>query len=150
MLWCSKVRVAGLASLSDAPVGVTAVRSKEAAKKAVRVWIQAAKQGNRVFAVDTEVANIDLSFESPVGHGNVICASVYGGPDLDFGNGPKLWIDNHGDAEGVLQEFKDVLESPDVLKVAVTCGNGCEKRSWRTVTKLTTSRSGSGVSQLRL
>lgn len=34
--------------------------------------------------------DIDLGTESPVGHGKVICASIYSGPDVDFGNGPRV------------------------------------------------------------
>lgn len=54
----------------------------------------------RIFACDTEVMNIDLSSESPCGHGDVICFSIYCGDDADFtaGNGPScqkshLWVD---------------------------------------------------------
>ena len=50
-------------------------------------------------AWDTEVAGIDLTCESPVGHGRVICASMYSGPHVDYGSGPRLWIDNLDDAE---------------------------------------------------
>jgi len=28
-----------------------------------------------------------------VGHGKVICFSIYCGPEFDFGNGPKVWVD---------------------------------------------------------
>lgn len=38
----------------------------------------------RVWACDTEVAEIDISKESPCGHGRVICFTVYGGEDVDF------------------------------------------------------------------
>lgn len=34
-----------------------------------------------------------LRCRSPVGHGRVTCLSIYCGPDVDFGSGPKLWID---------------------------------------------------------
>lgn len=50
-------------------------------------------------ACDTEVADIDLDSQSPVGHGVVTCASVYSGPHANFGSGPKLWIDNLDGAE---------------------------------------------------
>lgn len=46
----------------------------------------------------------------------MICASAFAGPDVNFGNGPRLLIDNFADAEGILQEFKDYLESEEYLK----------------------------------
>ena len=59
----------------------------------------------RVWAADTEVAYIDVKTQGPVGNGRVICLSLYGGPDVDFGDGPgsAVWVDNFGAAEGVLQ-----------------------------------------------
>ncbi|KAK4536371.1 hypothetical protein CDCA_CDCA08G2396 [Cyanidium caldarium] len=56
-------------------------------------------------AWDTETVDVDPAEESPIGHGRVICLSAYCGPDVDFGNGPRLWIDNSGDAEGIVDEF---------------------------------------------
>jgi hypothetical protein len=52
-----------------------------------------------------------------VGNGRVICASVYSGPDVDFGNGPYLWIDNIDKADGVLGMFKPFFEDAAVKKV---------------------------------
>lgn len=49
-------------------------------------------------AWDTETIDIDAKGESPVGNGKVICASVFAGPEIDFGNGPRLLIDNYADA----------------------------------------------------
>ena len=34
-----------------------------------------------------QVADLNLKTEGPVGNGRVICFSVYGGPDVDFGHG---------------------------------------------------------------
>jgi DNA polymerase I-like protein with 3'-5' exonuclease and polymerase domains len=51
------------------------------------------------FAVDTEVAGIDIKEESPVGHGAVVCLSVYAGPWANFNpdaagpRQPRVWID---------------------------------------------------------
>lgn len=61
-------------------------------------------------AWDTETIDIDPKLETPVGNGKIICASAFAGPDIDFGNGPWLFIDNYADAKGVLQEFKEYLE----------------------------------------
>ena len=49
------------------------------------------------------MAFIDIKKQSPCGHGKVICFSIYGGEDLDFGLGPlegrckksQLWIDTY-------------------------------------------------------
>mmetsp|Transcript_36196 Transcript_36196/g.34234 ORF Transcript_36196/g.34234 Transcript_36196/m.34234 type:complete len:946 (-) Transcript_36196:18-2855(-) len=75
---------------------------------------------NIVWACDTEVADIDLSLQGPVGNGRVTCVSIYSQCfDGDFGDGPgcALWIDNLGDADGVLQEFKAWFEDDTVRKV---------------------------------
>lgn len=63
-------------------------------------------------AWDTETINIDAKEQSPVGNGKIICASVFAGPDVDFGSGPRLFIDNYADAEGTIMEFKSYLEDP--------------------------------------
>jgi DNA polymerase-1 len=55
-----------------------------------------------VAAWDTETIGIDPKIESPVGKGQVICASAFLGPDVNFGNGPRLMIDNFADAEGTI------------------------------------------------
>lgn len=68
-------------------------------------------------AWDTEVADIDLDVQSPVGNGRVICASFYAGPGHDFGAGPRVWIDNLDAAAGTLAEFKGVLEDAALRKV---------------------------------
>jgi DNA polymerase I len=95
--------------------GITIVRSREHAAS-VAAKLQA--MDDRVFhAWDTEVAKIDVTEQSPVGNGEVICASFFCGPEHDFGNGPRVWIDNFGDAHGTLQEFKAFLEDPGKRKV---------------------------------
>ena len=38
----------------------------------------------RYFGCDTEFAFIDIREQSPVGHGAVLCFSIYGGPDINF------------------------------------------------------------------
>ncbi len=75
-------------------------------------------QHNR-FAVDTEVADIDVKKVGPIGNGRVICLSVYAGPSVDLGGGPGkvLWIDNMDEAEDVLLHFKPFLESTRHRKV---------------------------------
>ncbi|CAN0529654.1 unnamed protein product, partial [Ectocarpus sp. 8 AP-2014] len=55
----------------------------------------------------------------PVGHGRVTCISIYGGPELDFGEGPGkiLWVDNLGAAAGTLEEFLPFFASEKHKKV---------------------------------
>jgi DNA polymerase-1 len=75
------------------------------------------KYPNRIHAWDTETINVDVKAESVVGKGNIICATCFIGPDVDFGNGPRLFIDNYAEAEGVIMEFKEYLENPKYFKV---------------------------------
>ena len=52
----------------------------------------------RIHAWDTETLGIDVKLDSPVGNGNVLSAKCFIGPDVDIGNGPRLFIDNYADA----------------------------------------------------
>jgi len=73
---------------------------------------------NRIWACDTEVADIDLKMQGPVGNGRVICVSIYGGPDVNFSDGSStLWIENDGQTDGLLQEFKAWFEDEQYKKV---------------------------------
>ena len=56
----------------------------------------------KAHAWDTEVADIDVSKQSPVGNGTLLCMSCYAGPDVSFGGHGqcRLWVDCWG--EGVL------------------------------------------------
>ncbi len=93
---------------------VTAVRSKEDARKALDILY---RNPQAIWACDTEVVNIDIHEQGPVGNGKVICASVYGGEDINFGSGPTLWIENAGTSQNVLQEFKAWFEDDRFKKV---------------------------------
>ena len=75
--------------------------------------------GTRYHACDTEVCDIDLKRVGPVGNGKVTCASIYSGPDVDFGAGPGgvLWIDNLDEAGGTLDQFKEFFADEDQKKV---------------------------------
>lgn len=53
---------------------------------------------------------------SPVGNGKIISAQVFCGPDVDFGNGPRLFIDNFGTNYELIQTYKEYLEDPEYLK----------------------------------
>lgn len=65
---------------------VTIVRSEAEARAAVRA-LYAAPPGT-VHACDTEVMDIDVKTQSPVGNGRVTCVSVFSGPNVDYGDGP--------------------------------------------------------------
>lgn len=75
-------------------------------------------KGGVVHAWDTETTGIDPSEQGPVGNGRVICASFYSGPEYDYGDGPRVWIDNlAADNSEVLLTFKEVLEDDTIQKV---------------------------------
>ena len=61
--------------------------------------------------------SVNIKEESPVGNGYALCATAFIGPEADFGRGPKLFIDNYGESEGVLSIFKDYFENPNIYKV---------------------------------
>ena len=67
-------------------------------------------------AWDTETINLEVKETSPVGNGDIICASLFAGPDIDFGNGARVFIDNYADAKDVIMVFKEYLEDPTYLK----------------------------------
>ena len=73
----------------------------------------------RYHACDTEVCDIDLKRVGPVGNGKVTCASIYSGPDVDFGagKGGVLWIDNLDEADGTLDQFKEFFADEQQKKV---------------------------------
>eukprot|EP01036_Dinobryon_divergens_P031325 gene31325-40700_t len=92
-------------------IKISTIDSKEKARVVLHNMMNAGR--DTVFACDTEVADIDLKTQGPVGNGKVICISVYAGEDFDFGfgKGHALW------AEGVLAEFKEWFENPNYKKV---------------------------------
>lgn len=97
--------------------GVTIVRDARAAARAIH---QLSLVRDTLVAWDTETTGIDPTVESPVGKGRVICLTAYGGEDLDFGNGPKLYVDcldAEGGWEEMLQAFKTYFEDDELLKV---------------------------------
>ncbi len=66
--------------------GVTIIRTKEAAQRAIRLLYE---NKHKIHAWDTETIGIDAKEESPVGKGTIICASAFCGPEVDFGTGPR-------------------------------------------------------------
>jgi hypothetical protein len=95
------------------------VQSKEVAESVLKVL--KSNPTSTVWACDTEVADIDLKEVGPVGNGKVICISIYGGPNIKFGDkfpvGSTLWVENIGESEGLLQLFKDWFEDETYKKV---------------------------------
>ncbi|KAF2078634.1 hypothetical protein CYY_000005 [Polysphondylium violaceum] len=98
------------------PKNVTMVRNVEQAKRVVEKLLSLK---NVFHACDTEVVDLDLKKESPIGHGKVICFSIYCGPDIDFGNGPRIWVDVMDDIQGkeILEVFRPYFEDEQILKV---------------------------------
>lgn len=55
---------------------------------------------------------------TPVDHGEIICFSIYSGPQADFGNGKScLWIDVLDGGRDLLIEFAPFFEDPSIKKV---------------------------------
>lgn len=96
------------------PEGVTIVRDKETAKNVIK---QLLSLTDRYHACDTEIINSDLKKSVYLVKPKVICASIYCGPDINFGSGPKIWIDNLDECEGVLDMFKEYFENENIKKV---------------------------------
>jgi hypothetical protein len=81
-----------------------------------------------VHAWDTEVVGIDLDSQSPVGHGRVICASFFSGPGVDYGSGPRVWVDADGEeGDAVLRAFGGVLGAV----AGALAGNAIERNATR-------------------
>ena len=89
--------------------GTTIVRTVEDARRVIKIL---ESLDDRIHAWDTETIGIDPKKVSPVGHGRVLCAQCFVGPDINFGNGPRLFIDNYADSADVILEFKNYFENP--------------------------------------
>ncbi|GJN39544.1 hypothetical protein PR202_gb28669 [Eleusine coracana subsp. coracana] len=75
-----------------------------------------------IHACDTEVSNINVKEETPVGHGEVICFSIFSANSdsqaADFGNGKTcIWVDVLDGGRDVLMEFAPFFEDPSIKKV---------------------------------
>ncbi|KAI3456951.1 hypothetical protein Pfo_013614 [Paulownia fortunei] len=72
-----------------------------------------------IHACDTEVASIDVKEETPMDHGEIVCFSIYPGPDADFGGGKScVWVDVlDGGGKDLLAEFAPFFEDPSIKKV---------------------------------
>jgi len=98
--------------------GVTLVTDRDGAMRALGIL---ERLRERPHAWDTETAGVLLGAgsqrQSPVNHGRVVCATCYCGDDADFGSGPRLFIDNSGPSEGLLDCFREYFEDPGFQKV---------------------------------
>ena len=112
--------VGGTSAVHDLPDGrpldgTTVVRDPSDARRVVEIL---RNLRGEYHACDTEVSNIDLKKQGPVGNGKVICFSIYCGPDVDFGNGPKLWVDTLGPhADEMFEVWKPYFTDDSLLKV---------------------------------
>ncbi|KAK3122846.1 hypothetical protein QOZ80_8AG0619190 [Eleusine coracana subsp. coracana] len=75
-----------------------------------------------IHACDTEVSNINVKEETPVGHGEVICFSISSANSdsqaADFGNGKTcIWVYVLDGGRDVLMEFAPFFEDPSIKKV---------------------------------
>jgi hypothetical protein len=95
-------------SFGDAVTVVDDYRKAETVIKILQAHPEA------IWACDTEVADINVKEQSPVGNGKVICVSIFGGDHIDFGSGSAIWIDNTNE---VLQFFKGWFEDCNFKKV---------------------------------
>ncbi|KAL1370407.1 hypothetical protein HN51_000676 [Arachis hypogaea] len=72
-----------------------------------------------IHACDTEVAKIDVKQETPVDHGEIICFSIYSGPEADFGGGKScIWVDVlDGGGQEIFDKFAKFFKDPSIKKV---------------------------------
>lgn len=94
--------------------GITIIKTPEAAKHAVSVLY---KYRGKPHAWDTETIDLDVKHESPVNAGRMICASAFLGPEVNFGNGPRLFIDNFAQNSDLIMYFKEYFEDQNIYKV---------------------------------
>ncbi|TKY57262.1 DNA polymerase I A [Spatholobus suberectus] len=77
------------------------------------------KYRHLIYACDTEVAKIDVKQEAPVDHGEIICFSIYSGPEADFGGGKScIWVDVlDGGGKEILEKFAEFFSDSSIKKV---------------------------------
>jgi len=100
----------------EATQGVTVVKTAEEAERVLGILLGLR---DRYHAVDTETRGWEPGLPT-YGHGEIICFSVYCGDDVDFGGGPRLFVDNldeGGEQRGMVERFRRYLEDPGIRKV---------------------------------
>ncbi|KAG8386145.1 hypothetical protein BUALT_Bualt03G0118600 [Buddleja alternifolia] len=84
-----------------------------------KITDEATELRERLSKVYDQVASIDVKQETPVDHGEIICFSIYSGPDADFGGGKScVWIDVlNGGGKDLVAVFAPFFEDPSIKKV---------------------------------
>ena len=69
--------------------------------------------------MSSKVAKIDVRQETPVDHGEIICFSIYCGPEADFGGGKScIWVDVlDGGGKEILLKFAEFFSDSSIRKV---------------------------------
>lgn len=130
-----------VAAASNEEEGTTIVNTPEEAKRVLDILMsEKLRSPDRYHAIDVETRNWEPGMQM-YGVGEVICWSVYCGSDIDFGNGPRLWINNFdpkdgGGLLGLVEYFKTYLEDDRIQKVfhnysfdrAMLLNHGCRVR----------------------
>lgn len=93
--------------------GVTIIRDEKEARRVIEI-LKTLK--DRVHAWDTETIDLEVKEESPVGKGKIMCFTGFCGPDVDFGTGPRLFVDNMSSKDDLVQVFKEYFEDENYLK----------------------------------
>jgi len=69
--------------------------------------------------MSSKVAKINVKQETPVDHGEIICFSIYSGPEADFGGGKScIWVDVlDGGGKEILIKFAEFFQDSSIKKV---------------------------------
>lgn len=115
-LWSSSP-VNASPDVSSGPERTTVVRDRRSAAKVVAKLMSLPE--DVLVAWDTETTDVNPAKESPVRRGSVICATAFAGDGVDFGNGPRLFVDclDGEGGHGILQVFRGYFENKKCQKV---------------------------------
>lgn len=106
-----------LPDFTDGPERTTVVRDRRTAARVVTKLMSLPESA--LVAWDTETTDVNPAKESPVGKGSVICITAFAGENVDFGNGPRLFVDclDGEGGPGLLDVFKNYFENERCKKV---------------------------------
>ena len=109
------------AALLSTPVDISNVTliNSQASSRALISLLTSPALLTRYHAIDTEVTGIDAKLQSPVHHGRVTALTLYLGPDVNLGQGPRVFVDFLDPIDGcdMAEEWKVYLEDERVRKV---------------------------------